>query len=99
MEVRVGVKPSVLVWGGSSLVVGEPSACLLDQEDPGCVVPHMAAVDEEGIDRSLDELDKRQGSVRLHRVMWRESPKDSARIVSDRRGHVDAGDLDGVARQ
>ena len=60
MDVLIGVEATAFVGRGPSVVVDESSASLLDKEDPGGVVPYLAAFDEERIDLAANEFDERE---------------------------------------
>ena len=62
MHVRVRVEATALVPTTAAGAVGEPSSCLLDQEDPRSVIPQVAALDEEPIDLTTHQLHECEGA-------------------------------------
>src|SRR5437879_5029141 len=51
--------------------IGEPPPCLLHEEDPGRVIPHVAALGEESIDLAADEFDQGERARRSDgRLCW-----------------------------
>ena len=62
MHVRVGVEATALVPTTAASAVGEPSTCLLDQENPRSVIPQVAALHEEPIDLTTHQLHQCEGT-------------------------------------
>lgn len=62
MHVRVRVDATALVPAMAASAVGEPSTCLLDQENPRSVIPQVAALREEPIDLTTHQLHQGEGA-------------------------------------
>jgi hypothetical protein len=62
VHVRVRVEATALVPTTAASAVGEPSTCLLDQENPRSVIPQVAALREEPIDLTTHQLHQCEGA-------------------------------------
>src|SRR2546426_2427304 len=89
VETGIRVEPAPAVSSHAAIVIGEPTTCLLDQEDPGGVVPRLATIDQERINLTANQLDERE-------VAEREAADAGGESVADRRWvAVDEGTHDG----
>jgi hypothetical protein len=62
VQVGVGVQTTALIARLSSGSIGETAARFLDEKNPWCVIPDVAALDQEGIDFATNKLDEREGA-------------------------------------
>ena len=57
MQGGIGVQAAALIARTSTRAIGEAAAGFLDKENPRRVIPDMAALGQEAIDFTANELD------------------------------------------
>ena len=105
VQVCIGVEAAALIARMSPGSIGETAARFFDEKNPGRVIPDVAALGQEGIDLTANQLDEREGAYgRARRTRWETRPgrvvEGCKSSISQRRSGADFEALRGglVAR-